>query len=116
MIRSTRAMMAAYVGRSKHAPLPGVRLNSVDGLLVKAGSPDPSPADGHAVALGTNRDGAGNLVGRRVDPRSRRAWRRSRSRCAAGRRGTVGMMPILTRSAAQLDHAPQPDTKPLLTT
>ena len=76
-------MMAAYVGRSKHAPSPGVRVNSVDGLL-EAGSPDPSPADGHAVALRTNRDGADNLVGRRVDPRSRRAWRRSRSRCAAG--------------------------------
>jgi hypothetical protein len=72
-------MMAAYVGRSKHAPSPGVRVNSVDGLLIKAGSPDPFPADGHAVALRTNRDGTDNLVGRRVDPRSRRAWSRSRS-------------------------------------
>ena len=80
-------MIATYAGRSKHAASPrvkrldevlvlGVRVNSVDGPLVKAGSPDPSSADGHAVALRTNRDGADKLVGRRVDPRSRRAWSR----------------------------------------
>jgi hypothetical protein len=46
--------------------------------------------------------------------RSRRAWSRSRSRCAAGRRGMVGMPAILTRRAAQhhLDPGtPQPDTQ-----
>ena len=107
-------MMAAYVGRSKHAPSPGVRVNSVDGLL-EAGSPDPSPADGHAVALRTNRDGADNLVGAGSIRQPAGLAPITFSLCRR-RRGTVGMMPILTRPAAQLDHAPQPDTKPLLTT
>ena len=106
-------MMAAYVGRSKHAPSPGVRVNSVDGLLIKAGSPDPFPADGHAVALRTNRDGADNLVGAGSIRQPAGLAPITFSLCRR-RRGTVGMMPILTRPAAQLDHAPQPDTKPLL--
>jgi hypothetical protein len=38
--------------------------------------------------------------------RSRRAWSRSRSCCAAGRRGTVGMTSILTRRAARLQLHP----------
>jgi hypothetical protein len=46
--------------------------------------------------------------------RSQRAWSRSRSRCAAGRRGTVGMYRILAWPAAELQLdprlIPQPDT------
>jgi MFS family permease len=39
-------------------------------------------------------------------PHSRRAWSRSRSRCAAGRRGTVGMDRILAWPGVQLQLQP----------
>jgi hypothetical protein len=44
--------------------------------------------------------------------RGRRAWSRSRSRCAAGRRGTVGMYRILAWPAAELQLHPDLNPTP----